>query len=481
MRPLFVAAEIQQFVAIPQHALPLLFKQRLQLGYILQDDGHKHIAGTHGGQLDLKVVWQTDIGKLVHQEMDRDRQAAAMLMVGAVKQLLEKLLIQNRHQKVEAGVAVGDQRKQRHPFFTHVLQMQFIRGRQGNEGIQIELLHVGRQCDLNAFQRFGAAGAVLLVILHGDMLRIPHFQPFKEHIQRREIAVVVLPDLSGPKHLHNHWEILFLRWGLVIEIIDQRREKNGCGGIPEGVLRLCALGRCRLKEIRHQHLHLIVVGQIDEGVIAVAFLHVQQIQHPDIIARFPQQSSGIPQQLALGVKADKGRPLRRQARFIQAGLCIAAGLACAAAADYDRVQVAPVLPSVQPHADMLGEHLVRLRWLGAVFPVQPLRAAPFCGAVFHATPVAAPGGQHRSHQQAIGGDKKEDSLSAVLAPNNMKRMLHCCRELPDDPEKSTGCGRGHQQPQPHRRKQAQQIPHALGFTVHLCTCPSGTCSAHQWS
>ena len=66
MRPLFVAAEIQQFVAIPQHTFPLLFKQRLQLGYILQDDGHKHIAGTHSGQLDLKVVRQTDIGKLVH-------------------------------------------------------------------------------------------------------------------------------------------------------------------------------------------------------------------------------------------------------------------------------------------------------------------------------------------------------------------------------------------------------------------------------
>ena len=311
MGPLFVAAEIQQFVAIPQHALPLLFKQRLQLGYILQDDGHKHIAGAHGGKLDLKVVRQTDIGKLVHQEMDRNWQTAAVLMVGAVKQLLEKLLIQNRHQKVEAGVAVGDQRKQRHPFFTHVLQIQLIRGRQGNEGIQIELLHVGRQRDLNAFQRFGAAGAVLLVILHGDMLRIPHFQPFKEHIQRRKIAVVVLPDLSGPKHLHDHREILFLRRGLVIEIIDQRREKDGCGGIPEGVLRLCALGRCRLKEIRHQHLYLVIIGQIDEGVIAVAFLHVQQVQHPDIIARFPQQSSGIPQQLALGVKTDKGRPLRR--------------------------------------------------------------------------------------------------------------------------------------------------------------------------
>ena len=413
--------------------------------------------------------------------MDRDWQTAAVLMVGAVKQLLEKLLIQNRHQKVEAGVAVGDQRKQRHPFFTHVLQMQLIRGRQGNQGIQIELLHVGRQRDLNAFQRFGAAGAVLLVILHGDMRRIPHFQPFKKHIQRREIAVVVLSDLSGPEHFHDHREILLLRRGLVIEIIDQRREKDGCGGIPEGVLRLCALGRCRLKEIRHQHLNLVVIGQIDEGVIAVAFLHVQQIQHPDIIARFPQQSSGIPQQFTLGVKTDKGRPLRRQARLIQAGLCIAAGLACAAAADHDRVQVAPVLPAVQPHADVLGEHLVWLRWLGAVFPVQPLWTAPFGGAVFYAPPVVAPGGQHHSHQQTIGGGKKEDRLSAVLAPDNMKRMLHRRWELPDDLKKSAGCGRGHQQPQPHRRKQTQRIPHALGSTVHPCICPSGTCSAHQWS
>ena len=178
------------------------------------------------------------------------------------------------------------------------------------------------------------------------MFRVAHFQPLKQHIQRRLVGIILLPHLTGAQHFHDHRKVLLIGRRFVVEIVDQRRQQHSGRRVPKRVIGLAALGCGRLEQIRHQHLHLVVIGQIDEWVIAVTFLHVQQIQHPDLISGFLQQPSGIAKQLAFGVKADKGRTLRRQASLIQAGLGIRTGLARAAAADDNGIQVALVLAAV---------------------------------------------------------------------------------------------------------------------------------------
>ena len=218
----------------------------------------------------------------------------------------------------------------------------------------------------------------------------------------------------------------------MVEIVDQRRQQHGCRGVPKRVIGLAALGRGCLEQIRHQHLHLVVIGQIDEGVIAVTFLHVQQIQHPDLISGFLQQPSGIAQQLAFWVEADKGRTLRRQASLIQTGLGIRTGFACAAAADDDSIQIALVLAAVQPHADVLREHLVRLWRARPVLSVHGFRIAPFGRTVFLAAPVMTAGGKIDPDHYGIQDNENEDSFQAVLAPFNMKRRIHCRWKLPKD-------------------------------------------------
>ena len=64
------------------------------------------------GKYLVKVIRQANIGKLVHQEMNRDRQAAAVYVVGGIKQLLKKLCVKDRYQEVKAGIVVRYQSEQ---------------------------------------------------------------------------------------------------------------------------------------------------------------------------------------------------------------------------------------------------------------------------------------------------------------------------------------------------------------------------------
>ena len=82
--------------------------------------------------------------------MHMDRQAPAVLLVGQGKELLKQLGIQKRHQKVEAGVVVRDQGKERHLFLAQGGQVKLIRGGQPRKAFQVEFLQPCRQGDLDA-------------------------------------------------------------------------------------------------------------------------------------------------------------------------------------------------------------------------------------------------------------------------------------------------------------------------------------------
>lgn len=215
----FIAAQIQKFIAVADDGFPLLFKQRLELGNVLDDDGNADIPGTHGGQQLVEIIGQRNIRKLVHQKMHWCGQAAAVYPVGRIKKLLEGAGIQQAYQKIEAGVVVRDQRKERHFFLTQAGKVQFIRGGKSRHRRKIEFFQAGRQGDLDGFQRFGRAGTVILVILHSDVIRGAHFQPVKQFVKRRLVGIIILPHLPGSelmtpdevRMLDNNLALLFIR------------------------------------------------------------------------------------------------------------------------------------------------------------------------------------------------------------------------------------------------------------------------------
>ena len=116
------------------------------------------------------------------------------------------------------------------------------------------------------------------------MLRVTHFQPFKQLVQRRHIFVVVLPYLSGAYHLHDHREVLLVLRRFVMQIEHQRQEQHRRRLIPKRVLALTALRRGVLKQVCHKALNVVVIPQIDKGVVAMALVHIDKVDHLDVVA-----------------------------------------------------------------------------------------------------------------------------------------------------------------------------------------------------
>ena len=218
------------------------------------------------------------------------------------------------------------------------------------------------------------------------MVGIPHFQPFKQLVQRRGVFVAVLPHIRRTQHFHDHWKVLLVGWRFVFQIEDQRQQEHRRGGVPKGIVGLAAFRRGAFEQIGHKPLHIVVVPQVDKRIVAVAFLHVQQIQHPHLIALLSQQMPRTAQQLAFRVEHGKARVGLTQIWF-----GVKSRFACAAAADNDRIEVAAVLSPVQTHTDILCEDLVVLRRSRPVFSVDGSSRAPLGRTVFLAPAVIAAG------------------------------------------------------------------------------------------
>ena len=332
---------------------------------------------------------------------------------------------------------------------------------------------------MNGFQRFGRAGTVILVILHGDVVGGTHFQPVKQLVQGGLVGIIVLPYLPGAEHFHDHGEILLIFRRFVPQVKYQRHEEHTGRRIPERIVGLAPFRGGGFEQVRHHLLHIVVGFQIGKGIVAVAFLHVQKVHHLDLIAHPFQQAAAVTQQLALAVQNKEGRIALADVHF-----GIEAAFSRPAASHHQGVEVAAVFSAIQPHADVLGENAVFDRVLVPVFLIHGPRIAPFGGAVFFAPAVIAPGRKINANAQPIGGNKNEDSFYTVLTPHNFEWIVHCRRQGVYDLRKSPGNGRRNQQGEPDHRDQPQGIePGAARLVIWLHPGASLSCLfglGRQW-
>ena len=375
-----------------------------------------------------------------------------MPVVGGVVELLEELGVEHSDQEIKGAVVVGDDREDRGFALPHQRQLQLVVLGDGCQGFQVELLQAGDQRDLDGLQGLAAAGVVALVILQRDVLRVPKLQPLEENVQRGHVLVVVLLHAAAADHVHDHGEILLVGRGLVVQVEDQGQQQHGRRLVPEGVLRLGALWRRVLEQVRHQPLNIVVVPQIDEGIVAVAFLHVDQIDDLDLIALRLQQSACVAQKLAFRVEHDIGSVgvhdirIGKEPGFARAG----------AAADQD-VQIAAVAASVQPDGDVLCEDLIPQPVLIRVLFQKPERVAPFGGAVFLAPAVVALRREIDHEKKSVDAKKGEDSFQTVLAPMDRKRMFKYGTDAAEKTRKPVGQRRRDEQSDPDDRYSSQTV------------------------
>ena len=80
-----------------------------------------------------------------------------------------------------------------------------------------------------------------------------------------------------------------------MEITDKSLEQHRRRLIPEWVLRLRAFGRCVLKEVGSKPLNVVIAADIHERVVAMAFLHINEVKDFYFIALLLQQMTGVPE------------------------------------------------------------------------------------------------------------------------------------------------------------------------------------------
>ena len=131
------------------------------------------------------------------------------------------------------------------------------------------------------------------------MLRVAPLQLFKEPIQCRQIILVVLADVTGADHFHHHREVLLVGRRFIVEIKDKSKQEHGRCLIPKRVLALASLGSGILEKVCHKPLNVVVVTKIDKRVITVAFLHVDEVDHLNVVALFFQEIAGVTEKFPL--------------------------------------------------------------------------------------------------------------------------------------------------------------------------------------
>ena len=131
---------------------------------------------------------------------------------------------------------------------------------------------------------------IAAVILQRYVFRVPHLKTLEENIQRGTVRLVILSDITGADHVHDHRKVLFLRRCLVMQIKNKGQEQHRRSLVPERVLRLGALWRGVLEQVCHQPLNIVIVPKVNERIVAVGPVHIYKIQHTDLVPVLLQKS-----------------------------------------------------------------------------------------------------------------------------------------------------------------------------------------------
>ena len=256
------------------------------------------------------------------------------------------------------------------------------------------------------------------------MLRVSFLQSLKQLIENRLILLVVLLYIAGSDHLHDHGEVLLIGRSLIMEIADKGLEQHRCRLIPERVLCLRTFGRCVFEEVGGQPLNIIIAADIHEWVVAMTFLHINEVKDFDLIALLLQQMAGIPEKLTLWVKHNE-----RSIRIHNVGLGVEACFTCTGTAAYQHIQVSAVLSSVQTNGDILRQQLVFRLILVGIFLVDRTSRAPLGRSVLFSPSVIVLRGEIDADGDPVHQKQSEDSFYTVLTKLYLEWVLHHRSEL----------------------------------------------------
>ena len=181
---------------------------------------------------------------------------------------MDELPVNHAHQVVKGLVAVGNAAEQGCLFLAQFLQMEVVGVGQPCNLRQVEGRQPHPYANQDALECFAGPHLEDMVLLDGNALRIPHFKPCEQDVQRGFVLLIFLSDLCGGQHLHHHGKVLFLRRRFVHEIENEGLQKRGFGFLPEGVGALRSGRGGALDEGFDQAQHVLIIPHIGKRVVA---------------------------------------------------------------------------------------------------------------------------------------------------------------------------------------------------------------------
>ena len=203
---------------------------------------------------------------------------------------------------------------------------------------------------------------------------------------------------------------------------DDGLQECGFGFCPEWVGLVAALRGGRLDQVIDQLQYVLFVAQIAEWIVAVRLFQIHKVQNAHIVALLFEVAARGKQHFGFWVRNDVVRVCGQDIRQHKASR-----FCRAAAADDQHVERAAVLVRIQTEPDVLGQRdAVLLRKLR----VDGCGCRPRRGAVFLAVAGPALIRPVKQNCHAVSGKADEDGGQAFVCPYDIRRLLQCAGQIP---------------------------------------------------
>ena len=179
---------------------------------------------------------------------------------------------------------------------------------------------------------------IFLILPDGEVVWVFLFQRLKHEIHGIFEFLIVFSDLRGVDELDQRGKILFLDRGLIVDVADERRVKEGLCFFPE-VISGFAVSLCVGDKRRDQLQNVLFGMNVREGIVAHTFFEVDGVEDFDAVAPAPQEISAFHDDAALRVRNNEARRIIFGIALHQVRLDEKPRLAGTGATDYQHVFV----------------------------------------------------------------------------------------------------------------------------------------------
>ena len=284
------------------------------------------------------------------------------------------------------------------------------------------------------------------------MVRLLFLQRAEKHIERAAILVIILPHFGKVHHVEHCLEVSFLRRRFTDEIEHQRRIQCNFSLFPKRVIAGSVARRGILNEIVNERQHILLIVNINKGVIAIRLTRINKIEYLHIIPFVFQKPARRTQQLTFWIGDEIGAVCTVNTGFAEKSSFSGTG-----AAHHKDVHVALSDVAVHAKSDVLRQDDVGFLMLMIhILSIQFLRIAPLGTSVLFARSAILAARVVKRNTATIEKYAPQHEFQRMRCPSHGKRVFQRSAETPHPLKKVhailINTGGNHRQPENQRQE-----------------------------